>query len=294
MIRYLKSQNGQMIIILLLVMVVGLTIGLSMVSRSLTDIKISQQAEQSQRAFSAAEAGLEYGLSQGLAQIAGGDIPQTIITPGVSYSGKVSRTGKQGYELKGLAAIEQDDVAQINLDPLDLDTGETLATSINIFWGEIGTNQVPNPACSALPNPVVASLELTFITQSGTSYGINKYAYNACSGLNATNNFSSPSQYGLPTPTLPSTATAYYAKIDSLDIPDDVKILRIRPLYNNASIKIEPNGGVFPNQSYKLTVKGEASGKVRAIEWFQPIKPALPAIFDYVLFSGSSTNALQK
>ena len=293
MIRHLKSQNGQTIIILLLVMVVGLTIGLSMVSRSLTDIKISQQTEQSQRAFSAAEAGLEYALSQGLVNIAGGDIPQTIITPGVSYSGKVSKTGAEGYELKGQAAIEQDDVAQINLDPLDIEAGG-IATSINIFWGERGTNQVPNPACSTLPNPVVASLELTFITQSGISYGINKYAYNACTGLNATNNFSSPSQYGLPTPTPPSTATAYYAKIDSLDIPDDAKILRIRPLYNNASIKIEPNGGVFPNQSYKLTVKGEAQGKVRAIEWLQPIKPALPAIFDYVLFSGSSVNPLQK
>jgi len=296
MIRYLKSQNGQTIIILLLVMVVGLTIGLSMVSRSLTDIKISQQAEQSQRAFSAAEAGLEYGLSQGLAQIAGGDIPQTIITPGVSYSGKVSRTGKQGYELKGLAAIEQDDVAQINLDPADLEAGGTSATSLNIYWGEVGTTEVPSTPCPSSPNPgsIVASLELTFITQNGTSYGVVKHAYNACTSIETANNFIDPSQSNLPTPTPPSTETVYYAKIDNLAIPANAKILRIRPLYNKASVKIEPQGGILPNQAYKLTVKGEAQGKVRAIEWQQPIKPALPAIFDYVLFSGSSTNALQK
>lgn len=287
MTRHLKSQNGQTIIILLLVMVVGLTIGLSMVSRSLTDIKISQQTEQSQRAFSAAEAGLEYALSQGLAQIAGGNIPQVSIAPGVSYSGKVSKTGAGGYELKGKAAIEQDDVAQINLDPADI-AGGTLATSLNIYWGEVGTTQVPGTLCSDTSNPV-ASLELTFVTLTGSDYGITKHAYNACSSLS--NNFSTATPVG-PTPTPP--ATAYYAKITNLAIPGNARILRIRPLYNKASVKIEPQGGILPDQAYKLTVKGEAQGKVRAIEWLQPIKPALPAIFDYVLFSGSSTNPLQK
>lgn len=279
MIKYLKNESGQTIIILLLVMVVGLTIGLSMVSRSLTDIKISQQTEQSQRAFSAAEAGLEYALSQGLAQIAGGDIPQTIITPGVSYSGKVSLTGATLYELKGKTAVEQDDVAQINLEP---EAGVTPAPSINIYWGEVDTSQVPDPACSTPPNPLVASLELTFVTYDGSAYGITKHAYNACS---LGNNFSNASATALPTPVPP--ATGYFARIDNLTIPANAKILRIRPLYNQASIKIEPQGGRLPNQAYKLTVKGEAQGKVRAIEWQQPIKPALPAIFDYVLFSGS-------
>lgn len=284
MSKYIHNERGQTIIILLLVMVVGLTIGLSLVSRSLTDIKISQQTELSQRAFSAAEAGLEYALSKGLANISTG-ISKTNIADNVSYSGQVEKVGSVGYELSGKAAVEKDDVAQVNLDSTDLEGG-TMATLLDVYWGERGTSQVPSP--NPCDNPYVASLELTFVTQSGTTYGIQKYAYNACS---IANNFDSA------TAPLP-TATPYFAKKTSLAIPSNAKILRIKPLYNNASIKIVPKGSSddarLPQQAYKLTVKGEAQGKVRAIEWQQPIKPAMPAIFDYVLFSGSSTTPLQK
>lgn len=279
--RYLTDNKGQTIVILLLVMVVGLTIGLSMVNRSLTDIKISQQTEQSQRAFSAAEAGLEDALSQGLSNIysGGGLFSNPNIGGNVSYSGVVEPMGATTYELKGKAAVEQDDVAQINL------AGGS-ANSLEIYWGQKETSQVPSSPCGTPPN-VVASLELTFVTQTGATYGIQKYAYNACSSLGATNNFTNPDAAGS------DIDTTYYAKIN-LSIPTNAKILRIRPLYNMASVKIVPIGGPIPDQAYKLVVKGQAQGLVRAVEWQQPIMPALPAIFDYVLFSGSSTNPIQK
>jgi len=64
--RYLPvSQKGQAILLVLLSMSVVLTVVLSVVSRSLTDIKITSQDEASQRAFSAAEAGIEQALVGG-------------------------------------------------------------------------------------------------------------------------------------------------------------------------------------------------------------------------------------
>jgi len=54
-----SSASGQALLIILLIMAVGLTIGLSITSRSITDIKISELSEESARAFSAAEAGIE-------------------------------------------------------------------------------------------------------------------------------------------------------------------------------------------------------------------------------------------
>jgi hypothetical protein len=277
--QYWKNENGQTIVIILLVMVVGLTIGLSMVSRSLTDLRISQQMEQSQRAFSGAEAGLEYALSQGLQSIyqGGGQYSNPNIGGNVSYSGVIQQIGASSYELKGKAAVEQDDVAQINLD------GAT-AGSITILWGEKGTSQVPASPCDIGSGTFVASLELSFITQSGSTYGIQKYAYNACNAL--TNNFDPP--------TAVDADATYYAKIENISIPANAMILRIRPIYNKASIKIIPSGGNLPEQAYKLTVKGEAQGNVRAIEWQQPIKPALPAIFDYVIFNGNPNTSLSK
>lgn len=64
----MKKQQGQVIIILLLLMLVALSVGLALTQRSITDVATSTQVEQSSRAFSAAEAGLEKALS--------GSVPQ--------------------------------------------------------------------------------------------------------------------------------------------------------------------------------------------------------------------------
>lgn len=56
------KNRGQMILVILLVMAVGLTIGLSVASRSITDVNFSTKIEDSSRAFSAAESGIEEAL----------------------------------------------------------------------------------------------------------------------------------------------------------------------------------------------------------------------------------------
>src|SRR3989339_1641784 len=57
-----RRQAGQVILILILVMAVALAIGISVIQRSLSDISTSSKVEQSSRAFSAAEAGIEKAL----------------------------------------------------------------------------------------------------------------------------------------------------------------------------------------------------------------------------------------
>ena len=56
------SNRGQVILIILLITTIGLTIGLSLVSRTITDIKVSTQITESSKAFSAAESGIEAAL----------------------------------------------------------------------------------------------------------------------------------------------------------------------------------------------------------------------------------------
>jgi len=68
-----RNNSGQALLIILLIMAVALTIGLSVVSRSVTDIRISQEQEESARVFSAAEAGLESLLATGEAPGSVGD-----------------------------------------------------------------------------------------------------------------------------------------------------------------------------------------------------------------------------
>src|SRR3989338_9342906 len=62
--RQLKSPKGQILILFLLVLVVGLAIVLSVASRSITDIRTTTTSDESNRAYFAAEAGIEEALKR--------------------------------------------------------------------------------------------------------------------------------------------------------------------------------------------------------------------------------------
>jgi len=61
----LKNQKAQALIIILLVMTVALSLGLAASRQITTDIKVTRQQEESAKAYSAAEAGIEKALSTG-------------------------------------------------------------------------------------------------------------------------------------------------------------------------------------------------------------------------------------
>jgi type II secretory pathway pseudopilin PulG len=75
-------QSGQAILIVLLIMAVILTVALSVISRSVTDISVTSLDEEALRAFSAAEAGVERAL------IVGTDVTDTV--GGSSFNAVVS------------------------------------------------------------------------------------------------------------------------------------------------------------------------------------------------------------
>jgi len=60
-----NNENGQILLIVVITMIVALTVGLSIASRTVTELRLSRQNEESQRAFNAAEAGIDRVLKQG-------------------------------------------------------------------------------------------------------------------------------------------------------------------------------------------------------------------------------------
>ena len=87
-----EFQRGQIGLIVLLVMMVVGTIALSVASRSIIDVSITKQEEEKIRAFSAAEAGIEDLLTQGLALSLGIGKTSPESLP-VDYSYDVSEVG---------------------------------------------------------------------------------------------------------------------------------------------------------------------------------------------------------
>ena len=62
---FLKSdKQGQTVLIVILIMAIGLTIGLALFLQSLSNVTLTKTEEQSERAFSAAQAGVEDILSK--------------------------------------------------------------------------------------------------------------------------------------------------------------------------------------------------------------------------------------
>src|ERR1039457_1993808 len=62
-----EYQKGQILLIVVLIMVTSLTIGLAVAARSITNVRTSQDSANSEKAFSAAEAGVEQTLTSNLA-----------------------------------------------------------------------------------------------------------------------------------------------------------------------------------------------------------------------------------
>src|SRR3989344_5732237 len=57
--KLLQNQAGQVLLIVILILIIVLTVGLSIASRSITTIRTSTDEASSQKALSAAEAGIE-------------------------------------------------------------------------------------------------------------------------------------------------------------------------------------------------------------------------------------------
>ena len=275
-----KKESGQALLIVLLVMAVVLTIGLSVVSRSVTDIKISQQEEESARALSAAEAGVEEALKSGsLNPVDVGPVGGTI----TAYITKSDLGGQRNFNFGGtkFAAGDTQTLWLANHDSNgNVIAGGWSGNTLTVYWGN-------SPASSTLP-----AMEATLVYRVGiNSYRQAKYAYDSdFTRAGPGRNGFTQSSAGT---TLDGVTYAYKATLNTNVSPAQIYFLRIKLLYNDNSPQIiavqVPAGTVVPVQGtcYESTASVPSSGvtrKVRQCEYFK----TPPGIFDYVLFSGTN------
>jgi len=287
-----NSFSGQAVIIVLLVMVVALTIGLSISARSVKDIRLSTRTEESQRAFSAAEAGLEVAL------LKGSSVQNSIPSLNASYNVSVMDAGADNY-FSFPGTIAKDDTQTVWLVSHDETTGEIqdcatascyTGSSIQINWGNKGTVSDSN---------ITPALEVSIIYKEGSDFKIEKYAYDPNSSRAGSNGFNTSSVSLNPPATPDGKEYAFYI---TQDLPSGSGIenyaLRLRFLYSNnqkhvlAVVRPASVASNIPIQGKKYESKGEAKisgsgeSEVRTVSFFKSY-PALPGIFDFVLFSGS-------
>jgi hypothetical protein len=273
--KYMIKNSGQIAVFVLLIMLLGLTVGLSVMSRTLTDLKSAAISDQSSRAFTAAEAGIEAALSRSdLDSIAGttdfGE-PQSISVNTVGVNYRVKKISNYSIE-----NLEKDDVAQIDL------TGYT-SGPIVISWTH-------TPGCANLSGDGGnAALEVSFYNFNGTVYGVDKYAYDPydCSIDDAVDHTHNANGFIVAAA---ATTAGYNSKVEYPTLPSaGAKLIRIRPIYNSTRLLVE---GV-PSQSYDIKSTATTGNNVTRAVQITKSKPSLPPIFDYVLFGPAGAGVSQ-
>lgn len=308
----LQDQSGQMAILVMLVLVVALTIGLAIIARTTTDVRLSTNTNQSNQAYAAAEAGIEAALGNNLAST---DYNTNVTIGNATFN--VSTPTQQGGSTTPFAFpndLKKDESAQVWL--FDYNNFKTNTSSpysgfynscnpttncnqLTIYWGT-------NPASSGKE----PALEASLIYRENNAFGVEKYAFDSQYSVRG-NGFDAVSYIANPTAitTNQGSKKYNYNKTITLSAGETTSsgtcstgtarcylLLRIKLLYNDGQdqgIAVAPQSGrQLPAQGTQIDSQGKAGDTVRKVRVYQSY-PTLPGIFDFVVFNGS-TNPLQK
>jgi len=292
----MKNQKGQVILVLILVMTVALAIGISVVQRSLSDISTSTKVEQSSRAFSAAEAGIEKALNCPTCVTtsvnfsenqSGATVTNNSLIPCVpGSSGCVQGTGSQQVALE-YPPLAKEEVAHVWLadytSTVNPPTVFYTQPTLDVYWGD--------PA--AIDK---AALELTLVYYASGQYLSRKWYLDQIVRSPA-NNFEQVTCIGN------YSLAGYQCKktlgnntgINNGPLPSGLMLLRARLLYNSTSqpFAVQAVGTCatcfLPPQARKIISTGTAGTTQRRVQLFQ-LDKVVPQYFDYAIFSAGDIN----
>ncbi|HUW21748.1 MAG TPA: hypothetical protein VMW41_03680 [Candidatus Bathyarchaeia archaeon] len=279
--------QGISTVLILGIIAVLVTIVVPLVSRSVVDIRITQQQEEQSRAFSAAETGLDKAL---IGEPLEGEVGEDI-----SY--QVTATGKGGSDLFIYPKVLEKDfpitVWLMEHEGTEFDAGLPLdftgdhyqGGTLGLFWGAVGTvdNSDQTPAIETV----------LFYQDNLGNYKTERYLFDPFVTRRAINNFQAPDTGG---PYLVGSQQLQFTKSNiSLPCDDGPNVycyaLRLRLLYsdNPHPVALEGNSEIIPRQGqcYESVATVQTSGITSRVQRCLFYKD-FPAVFDFVLFSNYS------
>lgn len=258
--RIHSYQSGQAVLIIIVGMMIALTVGLSVATRSIINLQTTTEEDQSQRAFSAAEAGVEQALQNN----------ENISDISLENNATIKQVTVNTIEQNNL--LLNNGTPVLRNEPIDIwlsdypDYSSPRSGVLNIYWGTATD-------CNE------AALEIITITgatpQSATT---SRTVLDPCAARRGTNNFTSPSAGA----TAGGTALQYGA---SLSVTSGL-LVRVIPLYQNTTIGVVSSGGlVLPSQGAQIESTGQAGQTQRKITVYRGF-PKIPyEFFPLAMFS---------
>ena len=239
-------QSGQVAVVVLLIMVVLLTIGLSLATRTTQELFLSDQQADSARVFNAAETGIE----QALSEVSEGY--QVMTVDGVDVA----------FNVQGSARLET-----------RITEGASLHLNLTGYANDITFEWSTEADCGDRAS-LVAHI---FYDDGGTTRSLAMPFGPSCDGH--TDNF-------IDANTIGGAPYYHRYVLQAVDIPAGAMFMRVRPVYNNTDILVEGGLGFPTQYHIISSTANYAEGdEERNIEVSRTL-PAGPAYMDYALYSG--------
>lgn len=287
-------QSGQALVLVLLSLAVVLTLVLFILARSVTDVAITSTQEESVRAFSAAEAGVESALVVGLGS-------GTTQIGSATYKTTVASYAQGSSDFVYPVAMASGDSATTWFMSHDADgnlicSGSTYpcftGSSMKVCWGKEGT------ASNASTTPAVELIIYYETTPNDLStLKIARAAFDPNAGRLVSNSFSSASSTACQ---IGGVNYAFQSTVNFSDLgvpaasynnAGGLQFARMRMFYNTDAtqemgVTVAATGNTLPSQGSQVDSTGIAGTSNRRISVFQGW-PEVPSIFEYAVYSST-------
>jgi Tfp pilus assembly protein PilX len=270
-----KNESGQALVLILLSLAVVLTLVLFILSRSVTDVAVSSRQEESVRAFSAAEAGIERSL------VIGTGFSSAQLIGNASYTTAVSEFALGTTDVSFPSPVSSGDTVTVWFTSHALDGSLSCSSgpcfhgdTIKVCWGN------PDTAAGDATTPAV-EVSVFYETTPGdlSTINIGREAVDPNAARRATNAFAAPDAGActIGTQTYEFQKTITFASLGipagSYNFDNGLQIAKIRLLYNSgiphlvgASVS---GGNTLPSQGQRIDSSGVAGGSNRRIVVYQ-------------------------
>lgn len=243
-------------------MVVSLTVGLSIVSKSITNVRTSTEEANSAQALAAAEAGAQKAIQSGNTN------------PGSFINGSNFSVRSDPADISA-QTLTHDEGADLWLVNHNTDGSVNYSGTpgrwdgnLTIYWGD-----APDGCSDAALEMIVITTSNT--TGSPTGVTSSKYTADACPTRRSSNQFSSNS----------GGAGSGKAFSHTISITNGV-VARIVPIYGNANVAVTGTSTI-PSQGSNITSTGKSANDTvqRKLSVFRPFSSLPVEFFSYGLFS---------
>lgn len=248
--------NGQIGLLLLVIMGIVVALVMSVASRSLSDTVLSRQERESSAAFSVAETGVENAMND-LRQGSIPDAPVNLPVVGnIAGSYKVSPNAEYGL------FVREGETAHLDLS--------TYVPTLAISWTKKADPTENITTCTEGSGLAPAAIEISAIN---STRAVRSY-YNPAGCSPGAPGFLASADGG----------SEYRSTIVSYSVPAGTTALRIKPLYSGATISV---AGALGSQLYLIKSTATGGDATKEIEVKRGLD-APPSVFDFAVFSAGT------